>query len=422
MDAAPLQEFLRDLSTTLALQGTWSGRSPQQVLSALGDTLLQLIDPHFVFARLQSTTKGAPQEYVSVNPRYHEGPALPNLAEILEPWLAGESGSSPDSRELRLPGHESMQLICLGFGSKIISGTVVVAAARPTFPTPYEEILARTALSQASLVLLENLSDSQDNLTGWSTPTPLPEQQRLSTSPSRSNLATREPAQLAAIVQSCADLVGLATLTGRALYVNLAGRRLIGLREEDALPREISAYVTDGHRERLLHQILPMVAREGFWDGETSLRHFQTDVAIPVLQHIFYVLDPGTGRRLALATICRDVTARKRAELTLSKAQQELAHASRVLSIGELTASLAHEINQPLAAVVANANAARRWLERRPPDQARARESLDNIVRDGNRASAILQRVRDFSAKVPPSRELLNVNDVIREVVSIAAH
>jgi signal transduction histidine kinase len=90
--------------------------------------------------------------------------------------------------------------------------------------------------------------------------------------------------------------------------------------------------------------------------------------------------------------------------------------------MGELTASLAHEINQPLAAIVANANAARRWLGRQPPDQTRARESLDNIVRDGNRASAILQRVRDFSAKVPPSRELLNVNDVIREVVSIAAH
>lgn len=420
VDAAQLQGFCRDLSTTLALRASWSGRSRDQVLASLGEVLLQLLDPHLVFARLQSTTKGAPQDYVTINPRYREGLVLPNLAEVLEPWLRHDGGSAPGSQQLRLSGHESMPIIALGFGSKIISGTVVVAAARPTFPTQCEEILARATLSQVSLLLLEDLSDSQDNLVRSSAT--LPEQHRLSISPSPSDPATREPLELAAVVRSCADLVGLATLSGKALYVNPAGRRLIGLREEDPLPREISAYVTDGHRERLLHQILPMVARDGFWEGEIFLRHFQTDAAIPVLQHIFYVLDPSSGRRLALATICRDVTARKRAELTLSKAQQELAHASRVLSMGELTASLAHEINQPLAAIVANANAARRWLERRPPDQTRARESLDNIVRDGNRASAILQRVRAFSAKVAPYRELLNVNDVIREVVSIASH
>lgn len=99
-----------------------------------------------------------------------------------------------------------------------------------------------------------------------------------------------------------------------------------------------------------------------------------------------------------------------------------LAHASRVLSLGELTASLAHEINQPLTAIVTHADAARRWLERTPPEPDRARTALNSIVRDGNRASAILQRVRAFSTKAGPSRQPVNVNDVIREVVSIAAH
>jgi signal transduction histidine kinase len=99
-----------------------------------------------------------------------------------------------------------------------------------------------------------------------------------------------------------------------------------------------------------------------------------------------------------------------------------LAHASRVLSLGELTASLAHEINQPLAAIVTHADAARRWLERTPAEPDRARTALDSIVRDGNRASAILQRVRAFSTKAEPTRQPVNVNDVIREVVSITAH
>ena len=99
-----------------------------------------------------------------------------------------------------------------------------------------------------------------------------------------------------------------------------------------------------------------------------------------------------------------------------------LAHASRVLSLGELTASLAHEINQPLTAIITHADAARRWLGRTPPDYDRTRAALDHIARDGNRASAILQRVRAFSTKAEPSRQPVNVNDVIREVVSFIAH
>lgn len=99
-----------------------------------------------------------------------------------------------------------------------------------------------------------------------------------------------------------------------------------------------------------------------------------------------------------------------------------LAHASRVLSLGELTASLAHEINQPLTAIITHADAARRWLGRAQPDYERTRAALDNIARDGNRAGAILQRVRAFSTKAEPSRQPVNVNDVIREVVSFIAH
>ena len=226
--------------------------------------------------------------------------------------------------------------------------------------------------------------------------------------------------KLAAIVQNCADFIGIATLSGRAVFVNPAGRRMIGLRPDEAIPLKISCYVSPEEQQRLLQQILPAVERDGFWDGEISFRQFTSGATIPVLQHIFYIRENGTGRRLALATICRDITERKRTEMALNKVQQELAHASRVLSINELAASLAHEINQPLAAIVANANAARRWLECKRPDYQHARASLDSIVRDGNRASAIIRRVRAFAANARYSRSPVNINDVIREVVAIA--
>lgn len=231
-----------------------------------------------------------------------------------------------------------------------------------------------------------------------------------------------ERTKLAAIVQNCSDLIGIAALDGRAVFVNSAGRAMIGLGDNAPLPTEVRDYVADADRERFINQVLPEVERDGFWEGEVSFRHFAGGPVFPVLQHIFYIRDAQTGSRLALATICRDITERKRSEDALVEAQRVLAHAGRVLSIGELTASLAHEVNQPLAAIVVNANATRRWLEREVPNYKRARESLNNIVRDGNRASEIIQRVRAFSSKAEPSRTRLNLNEVISEVVAIAAH
>lgn len=228
--------------------------------------------------------------------------------------------------------------------------------------------------------------------------------------------------ELAAIVQNCSDFIGIATLGGRAVFVNAAGRRMVGIGDDEPIPDNITAYVADGQQDRLLNHALPVVEREGFWEGEMHFRHIPTGRLIPVLQHIFYIKESGTGRRLALATISRDITERKRAELALNNAQQQLAHAGRILSIGELTASLAHEINQPLAAIVANANAACRWLERKVPDYDHARKSLQNIARDGNRASAILQRVREFAAKAPPSQVALNLNGVVHEVLAIVTN
>ena len=89
-----------------------------------------------------------------------------------------------------------------------------------------------------------------------------------------------------------------------------------------------------------------------------------------------------------------DVTARKRAEEKLHEAQAELAHVTRVTALGELAASIAHEVNQPLAAVVANAAACQRWLDRDPPDLQEARSTVQSIIKDGNRAGEVIQRVR----------------------------
>jgi C4-dicarboxylate-specific signal transduction histidine kinase len=114
-----------------------------------------------------------------------------------------------------------------------------------------------------------------------------------------------------------------------------------------------------------------------------------------------------------------DLSKQKRVEEALLKAQAELAHVARTTTLGELTASITHEINQPLAGMVTNANASLPWLAREAPDLAEAREAIHRIVRDGNRASAVIARTRALIKKAPIAKEPLEINDVIQEVLAL---
>jgi PAS domain S-box-containing protein len=122
-----------------------------------------------------------------------------------------------------------------------------------------------------------------------------------------------------------------------------------------------------------------------------------------------------------------DLSERKRAEEALrrsqahlAEAQAELAHVTRVTALGELTASIAHEINQPLAAVVTNANASLRWLSGDSPNLAEAREAIRRITRDGKRAGDVISRMRSLFKKADTAKERLDINGVIEEAVVLA--
>ena len=114
-----------------------------------------------------------------------------------------------------------------------------------------------------------------------------------------------------------------------------------------------------------------------------------------------------------------DITDRKRAEAALQQAQDDLARLNRVMLLGEMTASIAHEVNQPIAATLTNAHAGLRWLGAQPPDLEEARQALGRIVRDGNRAGEVINRIRALVKKVPPRRELLDLNEAVREVIAL---
>jgi C4-dicarboxylate-specific signal transduction histidine kinase len=117
-----------------------------------------------------------------------------------------------------------------------------------------------------------------------------------------------------------------------------------------------------------------------------------------------------------------DIEDRMRAEEMVRKSHTELAHAARVLAMGELVASIAHEINQPIAGIVLNGNACLRWLAGDPANLDEAREAIRRIVRDGNRTGEIVRRIRSLSKKSgAEKKEPMDLNDAIREMIALAA-
>jgi signal transduction histidine kinase len=108
------------------------------------------------------------------------------------------------------------------------------------------------------------------------------------------------------------------------------------------------------------------------------------------------------------------------AEVATLEARAQLAHVARLTALGELTASIAHEINQPLAAVITSGNACLRWLDGQTPNFEKAKQSVKRIVNDANRASEVVGRVRNLAKRTPPKKEPLNLNETILAIVDLA--
>jgi C4-dicarboxylate-specific signal transduction histidine kinase len=110
---------------------------------------------------------------------------------------------------------------------------------------------------------------------------------------------------------------------------------------------------------------------------------------------------------------------RERAENALRAAEAELAHVARVTAMGEMAATIVHEVTQPLTGIVTNGNACLNWLNGESPNLVKARQTVERIIRDGDRANAVIQEVRALAKKAPPKTEAVNVNDVVRGTIAL---
>jgi PAS domain S-box-containing protein len=228
----------------------------------------------------------------------------------------------------------------------------------------------------------------------------------------RAEQATR---LLAAIVESSHDAIVSKSLNGVITSWNKGAERMFGYAAEEAVGQNITLIIPPErrHEERTIVEQLTRGER---------VDHFETvrmrkDGSLLDVSLTISPMKDASGRVVGASKLARDITERKRAEEALRQAQTDLAHASRLTTMGEFTASLAHEVKQPIAAAVTDANTCVRWITRDEPDLKEAREAAWRIVKDAQRATEIINRVRLLFKKGTPQRELVDVNDVAREMI-----
>ncbi|HTR13151.1 MAG TPA: AAA family ATPase, partial [Roseiarcus sp.] len=238
-----------------------------------------------------------------------------------------------------------------------------------------------------------------------------------------SDLAERE-AKIRRLVD--ANIIGIFiwNLGGQIVEANDAFLRIVGYEREDIVSGRLywRALTPNDWLERDERRRVPELRMTGSLQPYEK-EYFRKDGSrVPVLIGAAN-LDESANRGVAFVL---DLTERKRAEADARESerrhretQMQLAHANRVATMGQLTASIAHEVNQPIAATVANAQAALRWLGAEPPNTDEARQALGRIARDGDRAGAVIGRIRSLIKGAPPRNERVEINAAIHEVIEL---
>jgi PAS domain S-box-containing protein len=212
--------------------------------------------------------------------------------------------------------------------------------------------------------------------------------------------------------------------TTQPLYWSEEVFRFFGFDPQDGLPHweQPLERVHPEDREKFLQAFQRSIQEK--LDSELEFRIVWPDGTVKYVYGVAHpVLDPNGGFVELVGTVV-DITERKRAEEERERLRQleaDLAHINRVSMMGELAASIAHEVNQPLAGIVGNGSACLRWLAANPPDLAEIREAVKDIVRDGKRAGEVIARIRALTKRTAPPRETLDVNELIREVLALVS-
>jgi PAS domain S-box-containing protein len=435
-----LQRCVNDLISVLTLPAMWSGSEPSQIVHTLLDALLRMLQLDLVYVRLKETGGQAPIEMVRFEQSQKYKAQPHEIGEVLKSWLGADPQEWPPLMR-NLLGDRDISIVPLGLGLQGEIGVIVAGSERADFPQQTERLILSVAANQASIGLQEawlrseqkRIASELDRRVAQRTTELAAANQEL-----RKEFAERKHAEQdlrsseekhRVIVEAANDVVVSMDERGVILLANPATRRVFGYDPVEIVGKPMTMLMPEMMRklhENGFQRYLDTGKRHLNWQGVEVTAQRKDGQQFPV--EVSFGELTSDGHKVFTGYI-RDISERKRAEdqlraseRNLQMTQAELARVSRLTTMGELAASIAHEVNQPLTAVINNGSACLRLLANRNLEPEVLRRALEEIVADGTRASAVLARIRAFIKKEPSERNPLDINEVIEEVLVLASH
>jgi PAS domain S-box-containing protein len=424
-----LQRCINDLVSVFALAATWADAGPSQVVVAVTDALLRMLDLDLVFTRLTNSGGDAPTIIIRFGP---------SQKSTIEPQMVGEEIDSrfgdntlkwPPLVQIAIGGHE-ISIAALQLGLQGERSFIAVGSQRPDFPSQTERLLFSVAANHVAIGLQKarlgteqkRIADELDQRVAERTGELAAANQEL-----KNEVAERKRAEealaaserdLSLIINTVPGLAWSIRSDGHIEFLSQNFLDYLGLALEQAQKSAWTFPIHPDDMEGFVRTLESILASGSVGEIEARLRRFDGEFrwfscrAAPLRDH-----SDGVVKWFGINF---DIQDRKRAEEELRDTQSKVAHMTRLMTIGQLTASIAHEVNQPLAGIITNANTCLRMLAVSPPNIEGARETARRTIRDGNRASEVIKRLRALFSKKEPTLEPVDLNEAAREVIALS--
>ena len=424
-DPQELQRCIRDLVALSTLPAIWTGYGPQQIADSVATALVSMLNADVVYVVLPEERDRSLIEAIYAG----RGITSNSLATVRDTLRRDLNRRPEQIAVIANPvgdGKLRVATAPIGFGGDAV--LLAGSAKQSDFPTEVQRLLLSIAANNATIALQR-----------WQ--------------------AETDERRFVSLIERSSDFIGFATLEGRPQYLNPAGLALVGLLRLDR-NAHILDFIAPSDRNRARDECWPIAISTGRWTGELYFQHFRTGNTIPLLVDWFRVDDPRTHRPMNIATVSRDLTASKGAELILrhlnetleqrvterttelaainvrlvneinereradarsQQLQQELSHAGRLSTAGQMAAALAHEINQPLTAITNSVNAARLLLSNGARDRSdTVREIMEEAAEQSLRVGQIIRRLREFVTRGETEKRSESVSALIEEASAFA--
>jgi PAS domain S-box-containing protein len=433
-----LKAYIHDLNCIVALPAAWSGGTASQILGTSLDVLRDVLRLDFIYARLRNPTGQAPIEMARVARSNQYATDGQDIAALLRGCLGGDPAQWPARKRTRVGDHDvSIATLQLGLQGEV--GVVAAGSRRSDFPVTTERLLLNVAANQAMVGLQDagrfseqkRIAAELDQRVG----------QRTAELAAANDELRREIVERSLVEDKLRKEEGRAKrseeLLAEAQRLSSTGSFLWEVTSEEVtyseetyriygfdpnLPVTLEMIAKRLHPEDLpvMYEMLDLARGPGA-DLDYEYRLQMSDQAVKHL-HLVARATRDRGGELVYVGAIQDITERKLAEEALNKARSELARVARVTALGALTASIAHEVNQPLSGIITNAGTCLRMLASEPPNIDGARETARRTIRDGHRASEVIARLRAMFISRHAKGEAVDLNEAAREVVALSAH